>query len=402
MSRRLPAIHNVSSSLLPFPLSLFLLLFLSGCNVLQLGQGLKIDSDDWTTAGGSSARTHGADSDLAPPLEQAWRYDADAAFGPAAALAADGVLIVTNKKGDVHAISVESGRKMGVSNVKQPITGSPVLTSCCLYAPIADGKRTIVAYDFEEGVRKWALRVGPHEAGLLLDANTLVAASLDGTVRGIDRRQGDVRWSTTPDSAAGFYAAPVAVASGSAVVADDRGRLTRFDLASGETIWSREINLPVYETPASADGRIFVPTTRGQLVALDAATGESVWMLEAGGATVRFSAPAVRGGLVVVGSSDGYLRAVDAETGDLRWSFRSDGNFAAAPLLTEATVYAGAMDKNLYALDLDSGEVLWQHELDGRVKSEPILHDGHLIVLAESKYVYAFTAPSPVASTSSP
>ncbi len=378
---------------------LSLLSLFSGCNALQLGQPLRIEPGDWTTAGGSTSRAHTTDATLALPLEQAWRYDADAAFGPAAVVAADGVLIVATQKGEIHAIEVETGKRRGVGNLREPITGAPVLTNRVLYAPVADGKRTLVAYDIERGERKWELRVGPHEAGLLLDGGTLVAAGLDGIVRGIEPGSGEVRWTATPDSAAGFFAAPVTMAPGRIAVADDRGRVTALDLATGAVAWTRDLGLPVYASPAAGGGRLFIPTTRGRFLALDAATGEAVWTFEAARPTVRFSPPAVSGNRIVVGSSDGMLRALDATTGDVRWSFHSDGNFASAPLVAGSVVYVGSMNETLYALDADSGEVLWQTELDGRVKSEPVLHDGYLIVLAEPKYAYAFTAAPPVAAT---
>lgn len=379
--------------------ALALLVGLTGCNTLQLGERLRVGPADWPTAGGSAARSNAAEANLMPPLEQAWRYDADAGFGAAPAVAADGVLMVATRKGEIHGIDIESGRKRGVETAKEPITGAPVLASRTLYAPIAAGKRTIIAHDIENGGRRWALRAGPHEAGLLLEGNTLVAAGLDGTVRALEATTGTIRWTVTPDSTAGFFAAPVLIVPNHIVVADDRGRITALDLASGRVVWTQELEAPVYESPAVGSDRLYVPTTRGTLAAYNVhGDGSQAWVYRAEHPTVRLSTPAVHDGLVVFGGSDGQLRAVDVASGVLQWSFTSDGNFASAPLIAGNVVYAGAMDETLYALDLASGEMLWKHTLDGRIKSAPILHRGHLIVLAEPKYVYAFTVSSPVAA----
>lgn len=375
-------------------------LLIAGCNTLQLGQPLRVAAGDWTTAGGSNERAGMAEATLAPPLERAWRYDADAAFGPAAAVAADGTLLVVTKRGEVHAVEVETGRRLGVGNLKDPVAGAPVLTERVLYAALADGRDTIVAFDFVDGSRRWALRAGPHEAGLLLEAGTLVAAGLDGTVRGVDPAQGVVRWTATPDSAAGFFAAPVALPEGRVAVADDRGRVTALDLATGQTAWTRDLGVPVYETPAARGGALFVPTTRGRLLALDAATGAERWALALDDPSVRLAAPAVTDSVVLVGGTDGRLRALDAATGVLRWSFATDGALASAPLVAGGFVYVGAMDEGVYALDLATGALRWQEALDGRVKSEPLLHRKKVIVLAEPSFVYAFTATGPVAATS--
>ncbi len=367
--------------------------------MFQLSAPLRVQEGDWTTEGGTTARSNATEVTLHPPLEEVWSYDADAAFGPAAAVVADDIVIVVTRKGEVRAIGLEDGRKRSVGDVREPIEGAPVLTKRMLYAPVAAGKRTIVALDFVDGRRVWALRAGPHEAGLLLAENTLVAAGMDGTIRAIDPADGAIRWQATPDSAAGFFATPVLVAPDILAVADDRGLVTALDLVTGEARWTQRLGVPVYATPATHDGRLFIPTSRGRFVALDAATGESVWTAEAGDPLVKFSAPAVGGGLVVVGASDGRLRALDAATGKPIWTFLSDGNFASAPLIAGDVVYAGSLDEHLYAFDRATGDLLWQHELDGRIKSTPIIHGDRLIVLAEPRHVHVFQPASPVAAS---
>ncbi len=387
-----------SISLSLFPLFSLLLIFsvLSGCTAFQLGAPLRIQPDDWTTEGGSPARDNATGLALRPPLDEAWQVDADGAFGPAAALVADGVLVVVTRKGEVRGYDIETGRKRAVVDFREPVEGAAVLTRTMFYAPVAAGKRTLIGYDFVKGQRRWALRAGPHEAGLLLAGDALVAAGMDGTVRGIDPADGTVRWNVTPDSAAGFYATPTLLAPGLVAVADDRGRVTALDLDTGTERWTHAVGAPVYETLAASAGLLFVPTTRGRFVALDADSGEAVWEAEVGD-EVKLSAPAVGDGLVVVGASDGRLRALGAASGEERWSFRADGNFAAAPLLTPEVVYAGSLDAHLYALDRATGEMLWEEELGGRITSAPVLHDGTLIVLAEPRHIHAFR-PGPVAA----
>lgn len=369
----------------------------SGCTVFQLGDPLRLDAGDWTTEGGDAGRSNATDLALHPPLEEVWRYDADGAFGPAAALAADGVLVVVTRKGEIRGVDVETGRKRAVVDFREPVEGAAVLTRTMFYATLAAGKRTLIGYDFVKGERKWALRAGPHEAGLLLASDALIAAGMDGTVRAIDPDTGIVRWEATPDSSAGFFASPTLLAPDLVAVADDRGRVTALDLATGAVRWTRALGAPVYETPAASKGLLFVPTTRGRFVALDA-RGEKAWEVDVGDA-VKVSAPAVDNGLVVVGASDGRLRAFDAASGEERWRFRADGNFASAPLITPDVVYAGSLDEHIYALDRATGEMVWEHELGGRVKSVPVLHDGTLIVLAEPRHIHAFRPAAPVAAS---
>ena len=376
-----------------------LVLALSGCSVFVLNEPLRLSEGDWTTEGGSAARANATAEALAPPLEEAWRVDADGAFGRAAAVIANGVVIVGTRKGELRAYDLDDGRKRSVGDIREPIEGALVATRSRLYVPVASGKKTLFAHDFVRGERAWTQRAGPHIAGLLLVEDALVAASLEGVVRALDPSDGDTRWQVVPDSAADFLATPVALDERTVAVADDCGRVTALDLATGAARWTYDLGAPVFETPAVHGGRLLVPTTRGRLVALAAESGAPEWDVALGGGDVKLSSPAVAGERVVVGASDGRLRALDASTGRTEWTFLSDGNFGAAPLIAGDVVYAGSYSEHIYALDVRTGSLLWQHELRGRVKSTPLVYDGRLVVLAEPRHIYAFGVPSPVAQS---
>jgi len=379
------------SKLADWRLLLAVVFVLSGCETLQLGKPLVIAPTDYTTDGGSTARANTSSEGPTPPLALRWDHATEGGFGPASPLIAGGYVIVSTKGGRVDVVELSSGRKVGGVSLGDAIEGAPVLVDeRTLVVPVAAGRDGLVAYNLATGSKTWTLRDNPHAAGLLLSDGIVVAAALDGTLRGLEPLTGAERWSMQPGSMSAFYAAPTEIADGLAVAADDAGGLVAFSSANGSVRWRREIGLPVMRTPAASGGRFFVPTTRGQLLAIDSATGETAWTYQADAEGARFATPAVDELYVIVGASDGILRCLDPATGDEIWRHEFDGNISAAPLLADQVVYVGTMGERIAVLDVSSGELLWDAELPGRVKSAPAARDGILIVLSEPKHVNAF------------
>jgi outer membrane protein assembly factor BamB len=346
--------------------------------------------------GGSGAHTHAADAAPAPPLEQAWRYDAEGGFGAATALAVQDRVLVATRHGEVHLVDARSGDRLGKMAFGDEVDGAPVLLDGrLLVVPLSGGKYGLIGYDLVTGKRAWVREDDPHAAGLLAVGDVLVAAALDGAVRGLDPRTGAERWAIRPDTLARFFATPTALESGLAAVADDRGRVTALDPATGRVAWTASAGAPVHESPAAAAGLLVVPTTRGRLVALDQHTGAERWVHRADDEAARFASPAVHDGAVVVGASDGVLRRLHITTGSVMWTHRFDGNVAAAPLLADGRVYVGTLDEQLAVLDLATGVVLWSTELPGRVKSAPVVSGGLLVVPTEPRHLYAFRPATP-------
>ena len=221
--------------------------------------------------------------------------------------------------------------------------------------------------------------------------DVLVAADVEGNIRGYDRPTGEVRWHRQIDSTATVFATPVLTSSGAVVVADEVGHVVAISPQEGQLQWARDDLPPVYEAPSSGDGKVFISTTRGVLIALNEADGSIAWQHTPEGPAVRFGASAFHDGLVYVGATDGVVRALDSHTGALRWTYELGEAITAPPLIAGDVVFVGAMDRQLIALDREQGTLVWDTVLKGRVKSAMAAQDGSLIVLAEPRLVYRFT-----------
>ena len=373
---------------------------IGGCRALQVERPGVVTEGDWLTEGAVPERQRAVEAEIAPPLEEAWVYDADAGFGPGSPLLLGDVVLVATRKGEVHAISLTTGKRQGSSEFGDAVEGAPAVAEGVIYVPGAWGGRALHAYSLSRSQTLWSKKGAPVEAGLLLLDGALYAADVEGVVRAYRAKDGEVLWEQPLDSTAGFHATPLQAGPGRLVVADDRGRLRAMAAETGEFLWQQELEAPTYETPASDGEAVYVPTTRGLFVALDAETGLVRWRYAIEDRTVRFTAPALASGALVFAGTDGVVRALDAATGDVRWTRQVEEAITAPPLLTPDVVYVGSMGRQLYALRRATGEVLWEEELEGRIKSGMAAREGHLVVLAEPENVYLFKPATPDYATS--
>jgi outer membrane protein assembly factor BamB len=299
-------------------------------------------------------------------------------------------VFVATRKGEVHAVTLEDGRKRGAKGFGQSIEGSPLIHGTTLFVPSAWGRPFLTAYDMTGGDKLWTWREVAIESSLLLHDGVLVAADVEGRVHAFDPETGDVVWTYSPDSVDTIIAGAVAPVQGRVVVSSTSGIVTCLYTDDGSTAWTTNVGGPVYATPAADSTRVYVPTTNGRLWALDRDSGEHLWSYPASDSLVRFTSPAVNRGHLFFGGTDGLMRAIVASDGSTIWTFQTDGTFSAPPAVQGDLVFAGATDRRFFALDRDSGSLEWNVELRGRIKSAPAVFDGYVVIMSEPRYVYAF------------
>ena len=361
---------------------------LSGCRSLRLSNATIQSEDDWLTEGGDSRRSYARDVSLQPPLEIAWEYNAGGAFGPGSPLILNGSVVVGTRKGEVHAIDLETGRSRGVMGVGESVDGTPVIGSTgILYVPVSWGRRGLYAYDLARGSSLWRQKRVPVEAGLLLLEDRLIAADVESNVVAYHPRSGEVIWERTLSDRAVVHASPVQSGPDEVVVADDDGMVIALRAGDGAVLWERPLGMPIYATPTVSDGIVYVPTTRGILAALDAQTGDELFRFDLAHPEVKVSTPAVHEDLLVVGGSDGSVRAIHRKSGEQIWTFDGEEAIGGAPVIAGGFVFTADMSRMVRAHDLHTGDVVWEMELNGRIKSAMAVANEGLVVLAEPRNV---------------
>ncbi|MEM6646553.1 MAG: PQQ-binding-like beta-propeller repeat protein [Bacteroidota bacterium] len=365
------------------------LLMVAGCSSLQIDtQRLDRDAmpESWRQAGQAEVA-------IQLPLEQVWRYNGGAGFGPEAVMVSGDVLFASNRKGEVHAIDAETGKKLGVEEFGESVESATITDGRYLYLASTKGRRKVFAYDMEKGRTEWRRRAEPSDAGIVLHDDLMITADLFGTIRAHQQATGDEVWAVelaTEEAPTGVKAPLRLTADGHLIATDIDGRVYRIDAATGDIRWAVQTGAPIYQAPALADDALYVPTTRGSLVVLEAATGAKRWHRTLPDSTVRFATPAAAADMVVTATTDGVVEAHDPQSGVVLWSFASPAAISAAPLLTRDHVFVGSLGKRLYVLDRNTGALLEEHEVKGRIKTAIAAYDDSVIVMCEPQHIYRF------------
>jgi outer membrane protein assembly factor BamB len=128
-------------------------------------------------------------------------------------------------------------------------------------------------------------------------------------------------------------------------------------------------SLPVYSSPAVADGTVYVGSRDSIVYALWARDGSMRWsfLTKAG----ILSSPSIVDGVVYIGSGDGYIYAIWANSGRLRWKYQTRAAVLGSPTIVNGVVYIGSQDTYLYAIWASSGRLQWKYRTEGHVISLP-------------------------------
>jgi outer membrane protein assembly factor BamB len=363
--------------------------YLFGCSHLQLERPLRPTPDDWSTYGGNAARSNVARDVIVPPLSPVWEHDASAGFSPFSAAVVDSTVFVGDLHGDVEAINIVTGRRLGVRNFGGAIVGTPTFDYSTMFGTLDNQDESIFAYDVRDGTFQWRVRLGDIASSPLLIGQHLYVTTLAGKLVCLEAYDGTTVW--TYEIPAHPYAEHVhssPASDGNTIVfGSDGGTIYAVSVDSGKLRWTASARASVFASPSIAEGKVFVGSLDSTFYALDIATGKQVWAQPLGARI--YGSQAVENDRVFVGTAGRMVYCLNATNGEVIWKTAMQGMVNSSPLVSGGVVYVGCMDKSLYALDAVTGEVRWQFETDGRIKTMPIASLDHLIVLTEDHSVIA-------------
>lgn len=346
-----------------------------------------------------------------------WRYQADGTVRSSPAVT--GRLVYVGTAGALLALDRADGTVRWRYDAGSPLPSSPAVADGVVVIGARDG--SIHAVDAATGARRWStppVKALPLPWGKegwdywvsspVVVGDTVLMGTPDGRLTAFDLESGDVRWSA--DLGARTRSSP-AVADGIVYIGDDAGIVHAVRLADGREVWRHETigaglssaesgwdPVSLQASPAVADGRVFIGSRDGGVYALDARTGKRLWYTDYGAPWVVTSA-AVRGDRLWIGSSDGhFVAALDAKTGKELWRTGLGARVFASPTLAGRTLYVADHDGHVRALDPETGARRWSFDA-GRgvmIQSSPVPADSTLYFGTDDGSVYALTAsPAP-------
>jgi len=357
----------------------------AGCAPVRLQRPIKVHEDDWTVFGGNAQHTNQSSVILSPPLEIAWEYDASAGFGSGSPVAADSFVFVGTLSGEVHLVNVKTGHRVGVLTVESAVTGAPLIDGISLIAASANGDRTLISYDYREGVVRWVRELGGIESSPLRFGYRLFVTTLDGILYCLDKVSGAEVWRF--EAKHPIHSSPAT--DGKVIVFGcDDGELYAVDFETGKLLWKFKTGRSVFATPSIYRGCIYFGSLDNTFYAVNLSDGRLIWKYLAGGKI--YGTPAFSEDLVMFGATDGTLYALRIEDGSVAWRFFATSIINSSPVVSGSYVYFGSLDKKLYALDTFSGALKWEYDVKGRIKTSPIIWRGYLILAVEDRSVFAF------------
>jgi len=368
--------------------ALILCLSLAGCAGLRIDRVLKPSDRDWIMYGGAPERMNAARGSVQPPLEEIWQYSAQGGL-LGSPIVRDSVMILGTLHGELQAVNLANGKRLGYKILESAIVGTPVLDGSSVIVTLAGKNETLISYDLRDGRRTWFFPAGSIESSPLLVQNSVYITTLAGIVYCVDRRTGDELWKFETANEEEREPIRSSPASDGKILAfgSDAGVLFALDPSNGVLRWSVETGASIFATPIIASGVVVVGNLNGTIHGVEASSGKVLWKAETG-SRIYGSASASQS-IVFIGSADGVLRSLDARSGQELWSFSAKSVINSAPLVAGPFLYLGALDRTLYCLDSGTGKEIWRFAAEGRIKVSPVLWGDILLVTSEDKYITA-------------
>lgn len=289
-----------------------------------------------------------------------WRGTAKTTLS--AGVGSDGITTaVATPRGEVIAFN-ESGQVKWTAQATSEVTIPPLVADGLVV--VRSGDYRIQAFEADSGRRRWSVqRPGPALAlrapgEMLLSGGFVFSGLPGGKVIAISTDSGAVRWEGTVSNPSGtselervsdVVGAPV-ISGRQLCAVTYQGRISCFDVGSGNTAWSREFSSV---TGLTADVRFAYTANDKSVVhgfALD--SGANVWKQDVLQHR-SLSAPASTGRAIALGDYQGYMHFLGREDGRLLARIATDGSpIISRPLATDRGVLVQTSKGNLVLLSV--------------------------------------------------
>jgi len=253
-----------------------------------------------------------------------------------------GIVAVAGEKGMVLAYDAD-GKQLWKAQLKSEILSAPAVSSDLVIVRSLDN--TITAFDAHTGERKWfvsrkspalTLRSAP---GIAIVGPIAVVALPGGRLTSIVMQNGVVHWDISVGEPKGTTELErVTDTSGYPAIyrsivcaAAYQGRVGCYELASGRSIWSKNLSSDV--GVSIDDNHVYAADVTGAVYAFSNDGGVSIWKNDRL-AYRGLSAPAALRNAVAVGDYQGYIHFLSRDNGSFVARLNVDGSaIGGAPLV---------------------------------------------------------------------
>ena len=293
--------------------------------------------------------------------EQLWKSKITKQELTAGVEAAEGIVVVGNRKGQLFALDQATGSQKWSAKLSGAILSPSLIQSGRVITIANDG--TVFAHDAVTGQQVWAYKLPNVQfslrgqpAPVRLDDRTIVVASANAYVYGLDVISGVPRFQRRVAISEGrsdiqrlidIVGDPV-VAGQYLVTTSFQGQVTVTDLATQRVVWSEDASST--NRPEVSGDKVFVSTVDGKLNAYSLSTGQLAWQNEEL-LNRQLSNPVMLGQSLVVGDMDGVIHLLDPASGKLVGRAKTSGEVQSLRVI----------DNQLYVATRKGALSIWQN-----------------------------------------
>lgn len=249
--------------------------------------------------------------------------------------AAEGIVVVGNHKGVLYALDQSTGQQKWTAQLSSSILSPSLIQSGRVISQSNDNG--VFAFDVNSGQQIWSYKLPDVPFSLrgtaspvVLDTRTVLIGASNAYVYALDIISGVPRFQRRVAVSDGrsdvgrlidIDADPV-VAGQFLVTVSFQGQLTVTDLETQRVIWSEEFSSNM--RPEVSDSSVFVTDMQGRISAYNLTTGDKLWRNERL-LNRKLSNPVLLGTDLVVGDLDGVLHLLNPTTGEIIGRAKTSG-----------------------------------------------------------------------------
>jgi outer membrane protein assembly factor BamB len=325
----------------------------------------------------------------------------------------NGVVFAANHKGEVLAVSLETGRDVWVKKLKVPISAGPAAGFGIVVAGTSKG--AVIALDGATGRQLWRSQINSELlSSPAISEKVIVMRSVDGRLNGLDMHTGKILWSVeqqVPRLSLRGTAIPI-VAKEVAISGFDNGKVMAVSLNTGDTIWDTALASPHGRTELDrlvdidsavrvVGDNVFAAGFQGRTAMLALDSGQLWWSHDMS----SYRGLAVDADNLYVTESDGTVVAMRQRDGAELWrNEKLKRRGLSTPVVTSTAIAVADFQGYLHWLDKNTGELVARERVakKQRVSNPPAGAGDTVVVLTDGGTLAAyratpkFSSPRPV------
>jgi outer membrane protein assembly factor BamB len=321
----------------------------------------------------------------------------------------NGVVFAANHKGEILAVSLETGRDVWVKKLKVPISAGPEAAFGVVVAGTSKG--AVIALDGATGRQLWRSQINSELlSSPAISEKVVVMRSVDGRLHGLDTHTGKLLWSVeqqVPRLSLRGTAIPI-VAKEIAISGFDNGKVMAVSLTTGDTIWDTALASPHGRTELDrlvdidsavrvVGDNVFAAGFQGRTAMLALDSGQLWWSHDMS----SYRGLSVDEDNLYVTESDGTVVAMRQRDGAEVW--RNDKlkrRGLSTPVVTSTAIAVADFQGYLHWLDKNTGALVARERIakKQRVSNPPVSAGDTVVVLTDAGTLAAYRATPKVQS----